>query len=278
MKGCQRVFGRICRETYDPAFYAEIDMICLMNKSYSKLISNREVNGSVNAAQTKGVLSPEGKLRTNLSATVDLRKNEILEHNSFMIKNHKTKQNINSEVNGNVNAAQNKNDGNGYFLAKDAQTQFTLGWMYNNGKGVVKSGFEAAHWYRKAADQSHADAQNNLGVMYLKGDRVRKDYAKAVKWLRRAADQGHADAQNNLGVMYAIGIGVRKDSAKAVKWYCKAADQGNARALFNLGLRYYKGEDVRKNYAEAVKWRRKAAERSHAGEREIFKRALECAA
>ena len=212
-----------------------------MNKSYSKLISNREVNGSVNAAQTKGVLSPEGKLRTNLSATVALRKNENLEHNSSMIKNHKTKQNSNSEVNGNVNAAQTKNDGNGYFLAKDAQTQFTLGWMYNNGKGVAKLGFEAAHWYRKAADQGHADAQNNLGVMYYNGE------------------------------------GVRKDSAKAVKWYRKAADQGNARALFNLGLWYHKGEDVRKNYAEAVKWRRKAAERSHADEREIFKRASECA-
>jgi hypothetical protein len=66
---------------------------------------NSEVNGNVNAAQTKGVLSPEGKIRTNLSATVDLRKNENLEHNSSMIKNHKTKQNINSEVNGNVNAA-----------------------------------------------------------------------------------------------------------------------------------------------------------------------------
>ena len=66
---------------------------------------NREVNGIVNAAQTKGVSSPEGQLRTNLSATVDLRKNENLEHNSSMIKNHKTKQNINREVNGNVNAA-----------------------------------------------------------------------------------------------------------------------------------------------------------------------------
>ena len=54
MKGCQRVFGRICRET------------------------------------------------------VALRKNENLEHNSSMIKNHKNKQNINREVNGNVNAAQNQ--------------------------------------------------------------------------------------------------------------------------------------------------------------------------
>ena len=47
---------------------------------------NSEVNENVNAAQTKGVLSSEGQLLTNLSATVDLRKNEVLEDNSFIFK------------------------------------------------------------------------------------------------------------------------------------------------------------------------------------------------
>ena len=110
MKGRQRVFGRISRETVALRKNENLEHNSSMIKNHkNKQNINREVNGIVNAAQTKGVSSPEGQLRTNLSATVDLRKNENLEHNSSMIKNHKTKQNINSEVNGNVNAAQNKN-------------------------------------------------------------------------------------------------------------------------------------------------------------------------
>ena len=144
-------------------------MICFMNKSYSKLISNREVNGSVNAAQTKGVLSPEGQLRTNLSATVDLRKNKNLEHNSSMIKNHKNKQNINSEVNGNVNAAQTKNLVREFLHAAeqgDAAAQLKLGFKYASGDGVPKDSAEAADWLHKAAMQGNAKAKDILNQYY----------------------------------------------------------------------------------------------------------------
>ena len=34
-----------------------------------------------------------------------------------------------------------------------------------------------------------------------------QDYAEAVKWYRKAAEQGNAIAQNNLGVMFARGVG-----------------------------------------------------------------------
>ena len=49
------------------------------------------------------------------------------------------------------------------------------------------------------------------------GDRrgVLKDEAEAVRWFRLAAEQGVADAQNNLGAMYATGKGVLKDSVLA---------------------------------------------------------------
>ena len=57
-------------------------------------------------------------------------------------------------------------------------------------------------WYRKAAEQGHADAQNNLGLCYQYGKGVAKDYAEAVKWYRKAAEQGHARAQCNLGYCY----------------------------------------------------------------------------
>ena len=66
---------------------------------------------------------------------------------------------------------------------------------------------KAVYWYRKAAEQGHADAQNSLGEMYAKGLGVGEDQAEALYWYRMAAEQGHADAQNNLGQMYQHGEG-----------------------------------------------------------------------
>ena len=61
--------------------------------------------------------------------------------------------------------------------------------------------------------------------MYAKGQGVPQDYAEALKWYRLAAEQGNANAQDNLGVMYANGHGVPQDDAEAVKWYRLAADR-----------------------------------------------------
>ena len=51
------------------------------------------------------------------------------------------------------------------------------------------------------AEQGVADAQYNLGVCYYNGEGVTKDYAEAVRWWRKAAEQGHADAKRRLNEM-----------------------------------------------------------------------------
>ena len=53
---------------------------------------------------------------------------------------------------------------------------------------------EAVRWYRLAADQGHAGAQQNLGVTYSDGRGVSKNDTEAVRWYRLAADQEHSDA------------------------------------------------------------------------------------
>ena len=55
-----------------------------------------------------------------------------------------------------------------------------------------------------------AEAQFNLGVMYENGLEVTHDYKEAFKWFNLSAKQGCADAQNNLGVMFENGLGVVK--------------------------------------------------------------------
>jgi TPR repeat protein len=62
--------------------------------------------------------------------------------------------------------------------------------------------------------------------MYAEGTGVAQDDAEAAKWYRKAAEQGFASAQNSLGTMYDAGKGVRLDDAEAVKWYSKSAQQG----------------------------------------------------
>ena len=106
-------------------------------------------------------------------------------------------------------------------LAKkgDATSQFNLGWMYQNGKGVIQDIKEAFKWYLLSANQGYAYGQNNVGIMYAKGDGVPKDYADAMKWFRLSAKQGNAGGQFGLGFMYEEGNGVLKDYAEAKKWY-----------------------------------------------------------
>ena len=145
----------------------------------------------------------------------------------------------------------------------NAKAQNSLGLMYYYGVGVEKNYTEGVKWFRKAAEQGDAYAQYNLGDMYIEGEGVEKNYTEAVKWFRKAAEQGYAEAQNSLGLMYYYGVLVEKNYTEGVKWFRKAAEQGNAVAQYNLGNRYYYGEGVEKNYTEAVKWYRKAADKGH---------------
>ena len=142
----------------------------------------------------------------------------------------------------------------------DALAQTWLGWLYEQGQGVVKDEAEAVQWYRKAAAQGNDDAQKNLGVLYTEGRGVAQDAYEAVRWYRKAALQGNASAQHNLGVLYTEGHGVVQDDATALQWYRKATLQGHAPAQYALGRWYEQGKGVAQDIAEAQLWYAKAAE------------------
>ncbi|NGX39766.1 MAG: Secretory immunoglobulin A-binding protein EsiB, partial [Chlamydiae bacterium] len=146
-----------------------------------------------------------------------------------------------------------------------AEDQYQMGLNFHFGKNGKTTDFvEAVKYYRLAADQEHAWAQNNLGVCYEYGMGVTKDLVEAVKYYRLAADQRHAGAQNSLGFCYYKGEGVTKDLAEAVKYYRLAVDQKHAMAQNNLGFCYYKGEGVVEDLVEAVKYYRLAADQGDA--------------
>ncbi|MGB5259599.1 MAG: tetratricopeptide repeat protein [Gammaproteobacteria bacterium] len=76
----------------------------------------------------------------------------------------------------------------------DAEAQFNLGVMYDEGAGRARDLTLAAEWYRKAAEQGFMDAQTNLGIMHMNGQGVPRDPDAAARWLAMAADQGDAEA------------------------------------------------------------------------------------
>jgi len=57
---------------------------------------------------------------------------------------------------------------------------------------------DKVEWYRKAAEQGHTCAQFSVGEMYEYGKGVDKNNSIAVEWYRKAAKRGHADAQTSL--------------------------------------------------------------------------------
>jgi hypothetical protein len=89
---------------------------------------------------------------------------------------------------------------------------------------------------QQGATPTHADQPNaaNLGWRYENGSGVQQDYAKAAYWYRQAAEQGDASAQNNFGRLLEMGRGVAQDPVAAVIWYGASAAQGSSAAQSNL--------------------------------------------
>ncbi len=79
----------------------------------------------------------------------------------------------------------------------EAQAQFNLAFMYDNGQGVPHDYTTAAFWYLAAAEQGHPDAAWNLGMMYASGQGVARDYVEAYKWLSVSALFGDEDVQGD---------------------------------------------------------------------------------
>jgi TPR repeat protein len=104
-------------------------------------------------------------------------------------------------------------------------------------QSYLKGDYQAAYeeWL-PLAELGDAEAQFNLGVMYDEGAGIEQDYVTAVSWYQKAADQGFVDAQTNLGMMYYEGQGIPRDLTAAAEWFRRAASQGDREAADFLKL------------------------------------------
>jgi hypothetical protein len=106
----------------------------------------------------------------------------------------------------------------------DPEAQYDFGLLRKDGAALVRENdAEAVHWFRLSASQGHAGAQFSLGFAYRNGEGVLQNDVEAVRWYRLAVAQGHARAQYNLALMYAIGEGVQENIERAYLWFNVAA-------------------------------------------------------
>ena len=114
----------------------------------------------------------------------------------------------------------------------DPAAQWWLGTAYARGWGAEQDAARAAQWFRKAARQGYARAQQKLDApetqmpdqLFARYQRE-PDQAKRMEYLKKSAQMGYTPAQAELGDCYAQGRGVEKDYVKASEWYRRAAEQ-----------------------------------------------------
>ncbi len=141
----------------------------------------------------------------------------------------------------------------------DAQAQYFLGWMTDNGLGPTHLDPAAAfRWYKLAAEQGHNEAQFAVARALGIGRGTSRNMAEAMVWLRRSADAGQAPAMMALAVMLDEGRGVARDPEAALAWERRAADAGDGAALYSYADRLFGGRGLTKNADAGMEWLRRA--------------------
>ena len=78
--------------------------------------------------------------------------------------------------------------------AQDLREWFLRGTYYHYGFEVPQDYAEAAKWYRLAAEQGYISAQFALGYLHEQGQGVLQDNVMAHMWYNIASANGDADA------------------------------------------------------------------------------------
>ncbi len=113
----------------------------------------------------------------------------------------------------------------------DADSQYGVAKMFEQGNGFPQNDREAFRYYLMAARNGDRTAQTNVGRYYFLGIGVEQNATESIYWDTQAANNGESIAMNNLASAYENGKGVAKDNGLAIEWYKKA--MANARFLID---------------------------------------------
>lgn len=152
----------------------------------------------------------------------------------------------------------------------NAEGQYRLAYLYQNGISIVKNIDEARRLYEKGAANGHKGCKDALKQMeetaniqsyFQNGSKAYQDhdYQKAANWFQKGAELGDPRSQYFFSLLYQDGLGVQKDLSMMIYWLQKSANQGFEYAEYEMGAAYKDGIGVPKNDTTAFKWFEKAA-------------------
>lgn len=117
----------------------------------------------------------------------------------------------------------------------------------------------ALKWFLLVAEQGNAEAKFEAARLIEKGIMKNDGAPTAIDLLTQAAEQGHAVAQYWLGLQYDQGLTVEADFPMAFQWFSKAAAQGLADAQLSVANMYERGEGVELDHQQAMHFYKQAA-------------------
>ena len=122
----------------------------------------------------------------------------------------------------------------------DAEAQYHVGMMHNNGIGTPQDRSEAFAWFQKSAAANDPLGAYKLGCYYdgQGAGVVAIDADQALKYKLVSAKAGYARAQHDVALMYDR----QGNSEEALKWWKMAGEQGLPAALFSLSRAYSAGK------------------------------------
>ncbi len=141
--------------------------------------------------------------------------------------------------------------------------QYSIGLLYDQGKGVNKDPQLALDYFKSAAEQNLPAAQYYLGMKYFAGLGVKKDLFKANKLLEKAAQGDHLQAQFQLANLYDRESGSAANLELATYWFTKAAENGFGPAQHSLATRFLTGRGTTLDLERGIFWLKKSAEQNN---------------
>ena len=136
---------------------------------------------------------------------------------------------------------------------------YRLGFVWQDGLGVIPNDEKAEMWFRRAAEAGHSGTHYSLAKLLYEQGRI----SEAIPWYEQAAESGDPFASYQLGKFYLLGESVPKDIQKAVEHLTYAAEQDCSQAQYLLGKLCLLGQEVEQDYSIAEYWFTQAAEQGH---------------
>jgi TPR repeat protein len=122
----------------------------------------------------------------------------------------------------------------------NAEAQYHVGMMHNNGIGTQQDPKQAFEWFQKSTASSDPLGAYKLGCYYdgQGAGIVASDSNEALKYKLIAAEAGYALAQHDVAGLYDR----QGNPEQALKWWKAAGDQGYSPALYRLSMVYSAGK------------------------------------